>query len=89
MELIWKAVGIMDSKVLESGKTKAEVMRKLSVKYPTYVVTGRNKNFHKSFKELTPIYPEPIRLICGRITKSKKKEIASMKDSINRRYYSI
>lgn len=89
MTKLWKAVGVMDSKILETGISRADVMRKLSIKYPTYVVTGTDKDFGKNRKERIPIYPEPIRLICGRITKSKSKEIAAIKNSINQRHYLI
>lgn len=87
MTKFWKAVGVMDSQILETGVSRADVMRKLSIKYPTYVVTGTDKDFMKKRKERVPIYPEPIRLICGRITKSKGKEIAEMKNSIDQRHY--
>ncbi len=40
MTKFWKAVGVMDSQILETGVSRADVMRKLSIKYPTYVVTG-------------------------------------------------
>ena len=82
MTKFWKAVGVMDSQILETGVSRADVMRKLSIKYPTYVVTRTDKDFMKKRKERVPIYPEPIRLICGRITKSKSKELASISEAL-------
>lgn len=60
---MWAAIGVKSKKVYMTGKSRAEVCRKLLDKYPS---TKEHDRFNKKGVQVKQIYPEDMK-ICKKV----------------------